>query len=88
VDIELDSRVPRTLGRDSTDSRSAPRELLYGARFIVAGMAGSLSDARGDADAVVEIHYQINVNHTHSHASTASTSGVKSMPLYSSCVIL
>ena len=88
MDIELIRRVLRALGRDSTNSRSAPRELLCGARSTVAGVAGLLSDAHGDADATVEIHYQINVNRTYSHASTASTSVVKSMPVYSSCVIV
>jgi hypothetical protein len=29
------------------------------------GMAGSLSDAHGDAEAVCEIHYQINVKRTY-----------------------
>ena len=88
MDIELVRRVSKTFGRDSTKSRSAPRELLYGASSTVTGMAGSLSDARGDADALVDIHYQFNVSRTYSHASTASTSGVNSMPMYSSCVLL
>jgi len=45
-------------------------------------MAGSLPDAHCDADAVVEVHYQIIVNRTCCHASTASTSRVKSTPMW------
>jgi len=80
--------VSRTLGNDNTNSRSAPRELLYGARCTVSGMAGSLSDAHEDADTVFEIHYQVNVNRPYSHASSATTSGVKTLPVYWSCVLV
>jgi hypothetical protein len=76
LDFELVRRVSRTLWRDSTNSRSTPRGLLYGAYSAVAGMAGSSLDAHGDADAVVEIDYGL----AHSHASTASSNGVKSKP--------
>ena len=88
VDSELVRMVSWTLRRDSINSRSAPRELLCGARSTVARMAGSLSDAHGDAYSVVEFLYQININRMYSHTSTASTGGVKSVPMYSSCVLL
>jgi hypothetical protein len=78
--LDIERTLSSSAGCRGPKSRSAPRQLLCGVRSEVVGMAGSLPDPHGDADAVFELHYQINVNRTYSHTSTASTTWVKSMP--------